>query len=63
MCCGEKQRMKGEVGDAWIGSQFEIRKVPTGLTKMTFEQRSDGSMGESHANIWGVCLRKKEQPV
>lgn len=40
------------------GLQFEIRKLPPGFIEMvTFEQPSDGSMGESHAGIWGTSSR------
>lgn len=57
--------MEGGIEKAW--REFHNLKLESflpGLTEMMiFEQRSDGSMGESHADIWGTSLRWKEQPV
>lgn len=58
----EKKDGRG-IGYAWRGLQFEISMFPADLTEKILEQRSDGSMGESHAGIWVTCSRQKEQLV
>lgn len=54
----KNKELKGGIENAWRGLPVEVRKLPIVFTEMmTFEQRSDGSMGESHADIWGTGLR------
>lgn len=58
------RKTKDRIGNGWKGLQFEIRIFPAVLTEMmTFEQRSGGSMRESHADIRGTCSKQKEQPM
>lgn len=60
----EKTKDRRGIGNVWKGLQFEIRILPAVLTEMmTFEQRSGGSMRESHADIQGTRSKQKEQPM